>query len=108
MTRVRLPQRRPGLSFTMADPNPGSTLLYDVMVGFDTTLAPKEIFISCHKTTTAMDIAGRDLATLISIALQHGADLAELAGAISRDDRGNPQGIAGAALDEVMRQIACV
>ncbi len=103
--RARLSNRRPGLSFTMPDPTPGVAVSYAVMIGFDHDGGTKEVFISCNKTTTAMDIAGRDLATLISIALQHGATIGELAGAVCRDDRGMPQGIAGAVLDEMARVV---
>lgn len=100
--RLRLSNRRQGLTFDVPDPNPHIQLRYEVMAGFDGGISPshiKEVFVSCNKTTTAMDIAGRDIGTLISIALQHGADIYELAGAVCRDDAGNPQGIAGAVLD---------
>lgn len=101
MTRHRLNNRRPGLTFTLPHPGDFSSLTYDVMVGFDTSDQVKEVFISCSKITTAMDIAARDTATLISIALQHGASIEELANAMTRDDQGEPQGIAGAALDHM-------
>jgi hypothetical protein len=98
VTRTRLPDARPCITFTMTDPNPMSTLRYDISAGLHEG-AIREVFVSCHKTTTAMDIAGRDIGTLISIALQYGASLDELAGAVCRDDKGAPQGIAGAVLD---------
>ena len=99
--RARLKNRRPGLTFTLPHPGDVSTLVYDVMVGFDGASAPKEVFISANKPTTAMDVAARDTATLISIALQHGATVAELAAAMTRGDKGEPQGVAGAVLDAV-------
>lgn len=98
MTRNRLPNARPCITFTMPDPNPNSTLRYDISAGLHHG-AIREVFVSCHKTTTAMDIAGRDIGTLISIALQYGATLDELAAAMCRDDQGKAQGIAGAVLD---------
>jgi hypothetical protein len=103
--RSRLPSRRPGLTFTLPHPpaHPGaeSKLTYDVMVGFDEAACPKEVFITANKLTTAMDIAARDIATLISIALQHGVTIHELAGAMTRGDAGEPQGAAGAVLDAI-------
>lgn len=98
--RVRLPQRRRGIGFTIPDPH--TALSYDVMVGFDPEGQPKEVFVSCNKVTTAMDIAGRDIGTLISIALQHGVSLAELAAAMTRDDDSSPQGVAGVVLDAMV------
>lgn len=102
--RTRLENRRQGLTIDVSDPNPNIQLRYEVMVGFDGGISPgevREVFVSCNKTTTAMDIAGRDIGTLISIALQCGARVEELAGAVCRDDQGKPQGIAGAVLDAI-------
>jgi hypothetical protein len=96
--RIRLPNARPSITFTMPDPNPLSQLRYEVSAGLHEGRV-QEVFVACNKTTTAMDIAGRDIGVLISLALQHGADLDTLAGAITRDDQGNPQGVAGAVLD---------
>lgn len=98
MTRHRLPDRRMAITFTMPDPNPFSTLKYDITAGVDQGLI-YEVFVSCHKTTTAMDIAGRDIGKLISFALQHGASMDDLAAAMCRDEEGRAQGIAGAVLD---------
>lgn len=106
MARERLPNRREAMTFVV--PHPGTEFhqkptWYDVALGYAPgSDAPREVFISCNKVTTALDIAGRDIATLISIALQHGAGIAELAGAMTRDDKGAPQGVAGAVLDAVL------
>lgn len=105
MTRARLPDRRPNLTFEIAHPGDYSVVRYAVTIGLDADRAAKEVFISCNKVTTALDIAGRDIAILASIALQRGASLAELAGSISRDDNGAPQGVAGAVLDAVIAEI---
>ena len=103
MPRTRLNNRRPGITFVMDHPGDLSNLEYKVMAGFDTSGAVKEVFITANKLTTAMDIAARDTATLISIALQHGVPLAELASAMTRGDQGEPQGVAGAALDKLLK-----
>jgi hypothetical protein len=105
MTRERLPNRRAALTYTIPGPDPSMAFEYDVSVGFQGE-AVREVFVSCHKTTTAMDIAGRDIGTLISIALQYGAEVKELASAMCRDEGGAPQGIAGAVLDS-MEQVPC-
>lgn len=109
MTRERLPNRRESLTFKV--PHPGtefsiSPIFYDVSLGYPPGgNAPKEVFVSCNKVTTALDVAGRDCATLISIALQHGATVQELAGAMTRGDKGEPQGVAGAVLDAVIGEM---
>lgn len=107
MTRARLPQRRPALVFNVPHPDPASRVTYDVTVGFDAG-TPREIFIGCNKLTTAMHTSGLEIATLVSIALQHGATLDELAAAMPRDDRNQPQGAAGAVLDAVIAEMRSV
>jgi len=104
MTRERLPNRRIALGFDVPHPTPGSTVSYKVNVGRDSLGAVREVFIGCNKLTTGNHIAGLELATLISIALQHGAGLAELAGAMPRESTGSPQGVAGAVLDAVLAE----
>lgn len=105
MTRARLPHRRPALVINVPHPDPASRVHYDVTVGFDQG-EPREVFIGCNKLTTAMHTAGLEIATLVSIALQHGATLPELAAAMPRDDRNNPQGAAGAVLDAVIVELS--
>jgi hypothetical protein len=111
MNRARLPTRREGLVINV--PHPGTEMhekptIYDVTIGFPNGIAngaPREIFIGCNKLTTALAIAGLEVATLISIALQHGASIAELAAAMPRDDASKPQGAAGAVLDAVLAEV---
>lgn len=102
--RARLPNRREGIVITVPHPVPGSAVAYDVTVGFDEG-QPREVFIGCNKLTTAMHVSGLEIATLVSIALQHGASLTELAAAMPRDDRNQPQGAAGAVLDAVISEV---
>lgn len=112
MNRNRLPNRREGLVINVT--HPGSEFhekptTYDVTLGFPDGIAngsPREVFIGCNKLTTAMHVAGLEVATLISIALQHGATIAELAGAMPRDDANKPQGAAGAVLDAVLAEVS--
>lgn len=104
MTRTRLPNRRPGVVLTVPHPVPGSTVAYAVTIGFDEG-QPRELFISCNKLTTSLAVAGLEIATLVSIALQHGANVQELAAALPREEDGAPQGAAGAVLDAVISEL---
>lgn len=101
MMRERLPNRRRSESFIVRfDEYPG--IRYTVTLGYmPGHNLPKEVFIDCNKLTTAMDTAGRDIAVLISIALQHGADIVEMQKSVIRDEAGRPRGIAGAVLDAI-------
>jgi hypothetical protein len=101
--RERLPARRQALGFDVNHPVPGSAVVYRVTLGHDDAGSVREIFIGCNKLTTSMHIAGLEIATLASIALQHGASVAEIAAAMPRENDGSPQGAAGAVLDEVLR-----
>lgn len=107
MSRIRLPARRAGYTFEVR--HPGSfTIVYTVKIGFDEEGQPKEIFLSCNKLTTALHIAGIEIATLVSIALQHGASLETLAAAMPREDDNRPQGAAGAVLDAVIEELKLI
>lgn len=103
--RQHLPERRSNRTITIPDPNPQSSLRYDVTFGPDERDF-KEVFVSCHKLTTEMDTAGRDIGKLISIALQHGATPEALAAAMTRGPDGKAQGLAGLVLDAVIAETA--
>ena len=121
MTRQRLPSRREGYTFEVPHPDPRANIKYTVKLGFHEG-AVKEVFISCNKLTTAMHVGGIEIATLVSIALQHGASLEELAAAMPREEdvmaakiaKANgepepplvPQGAAGAVLDAIIKELA--
>ena len=103
MTRQPLPKRRENRSFVLQT---SDNLTYTITTGYDgkADTQPREVFIDCNKLTTDMDTAGRDIAVLISIALQYGATVSELAKSISRDEDGDPRGIAGAVLDAILAE----
>jgi hypothetical protein len=67
--------------------------------------SPAEIFLSSPKVGTAIEAVARDAAIIVSIALQHSADLEVLAHAITRDDDGRPASLIGTALDALRSQI---
>jgi hypothetical protein len=100
MTRQHLPKRRENRSFVL---QMSDRFNYTITLGYDGVCdgQPHEVFVDCNKLTTDMDTAGRDLAVVLSIALQHGATIEELAKSITRDEDGNPCGIAGAILDAI-------
>jgi hypothetical protein len=104
MTRRRLPNRRAAENIEIANPiQPGSKVRFVISIGRDPeTGALAEVFVNSSDVNSVVDIAARDAATLISIALQHGATVDELASAMARGEQGEAHGMAGALLD-VMR-----
>jgi hypothetical protein len=60
-----------------------------------------EIFLSCGKINTDSDAIARDGGVVASIALQFGAGVATLLGALLRDSRGAAASPLGAALDRI-------
>ena len=77
---------------------------YTVTIGYDGLCngQPKEIFVDGNKLTSDLDTAGRDLATVMSIAFQHGVTPEELAKSVTRDAAGRPLGVAGVLLDAII------
>src|SRR3984893_11962701 len=57
------------------------------------------VFLSNHKSNSAVDTNARDAAIVCSIALQCGADIETIRRALSRDSRGHATGPLGVALD---------
>jgi hypothetical protein len=112
LTRTKLPPRREALTISITHPGTENHIrptIYDISMGFPNGAAardPREVFINCNKVTTALDIAARDIGKLISLAMQHGAMVDELAAAMTRDPNGLPQGVAGAVLDAVIQEMA--
>ena len=65
-----------------------------------------EVFVNGEKRDSASDHDGRDIAILISFALQHGAQPDDLARAMTRDAEGRAQGLAGILLDATLAMLA--
>jgi hypothetical protein len=101
-SRNRLPNRRPAESFELEVDG----LRYTATVGrfSDGTLG--ELFLSSHKTNSSADTSARDCGIVLSIALQHGADLETIQRALCRDSQGRASGPLGAALDIIMGSAA--
>ena len=59
------------------------------------------MFISTNKIGTAQDALARDIAILMSLALQHGCTLETIRDALTREADGAPSTIAGAVADKL-------
>lgn len=98
MTRHRLAQRRYSETRDIVFNN----TVYSMTVGFEEGEA-LEVFLGMEKSAGTMaDVAARDQAILISIALQHGASLQTLADAMTKTAAGEPEGLAGVALQQMI------
>ena len=96
-TRRRLQQRRRAETFDLTFRNQ----LITITTGFyaDDTLG--EIFIGIGKSGTDLASVARDAGVLLSLALQHGVDVATIAHAITRDSSGAAASILGAIVDAI-------
>ncbi len=61
-----------------------------------------EAFLSCSRTTAAIESVGRDAAVILSIALQHGASLDVIRSALTKDEAGGPASVIGGLVETVM------
>jgi hypothetical protein len=74
-------------------------------VGFFPNGHPAETFITAPQVIgSETEAIARDGAILISLALQHGCDLATIEHALTRDSDGRPATVLGAALDALFAQ----
>jgi hypothetical protein len=96
-TRNRLPNRRPAESFELEVDG----LRYTATVGRFPNGTIGELFLNNHKSNSSADTAARDSAIVVSIALQHGADLETIRRALCRYGHGRATGPLGAALDAI-------
>lgn len=101
-TRNRLPDRRPAENFDLEV----GGLRYTATVGRFPDGSIGELFLNNHKSNSSADTAARDSAIVVSIALQHGADLETIQRALCRDSQGRASGPLGAALDIIMGSAA--
>ncbi|MHC2582225.1 hypothetical protein ACVI1J_005601 [Bradyrhizobium diazoefficiens] len=99
--RRALPQRRHAETFEIEFG--GLDRRYAVTLGFYDDGALGEVFISGGKSGQTVEAIARDGAVLLSLALQYGASLDNIASAITRDDRGGPSSVIGAVIDRLAR-----
>jgi hypothetical protein len=92
--RERLPNRRDGdvISFD----HEGIGYVAQVSRFADGRLA--EVFLDAGKPGDALDIMAKDMATLASIALQHGVPVADIRAALSQERDGTMRGPLGVLL----------
>ena len=94
MSRTKLPNCRPAETIEFTHDN--LTYIVTFSRWNDGTLA--ELFIDVAKPGDPMNLIAKDMATLASIALQHGVPAGEIMSALSQELNGTMLGPLGAAL----------
>ena len=93
--RQRLPYRRANQSFSFEL----NGLRFTATVSRFPDGRIGELFVNNHKAGNQVDTNAHDAAILLSLALQHGADVAAVRRALCRDSAGHALGPIAAALD---------
>jgi len=101
--REALPPRRNSHTFNLDWG--GFNRAYAVTVGHYDDGRIGEVFITGGKSGEVVEAIARDGAVLMSIALQYGASVETIAGAITRDGQGAPSSIVGVVIDR-LREMA--
>lgn len=99
--REPLPMRRASETYEVESLG----LHYRATVGLYPDGRPAEIFLSGNKAGSPADAAARDAAIAASLALQFGCPLDVLRHALTRDGRGAPSSVLGAALDQYLGEV---
>jgi hypothetical protein len=94
LERAELPNRRAGENFEFLH----GGLRFVVSTRGDHS-ALSEVFVNCSKIDSSADLLVRDAAVIISIAIQYGVSLRELAHALGRNEDGTPSSPIGKLLD---------
>lgn len=95
MTREPLPNRRYNESSEFRHLG----IRYAMQIGVYEDGRVGEVFLQMEKSAgTIADVNARDIAVLISMLIQYGAPLKRMLDAITKDENGNPEGLAGAVL----------
>jgi hypothetical protein len=97
--REPLPNRRKGETFKLRHADQRGA--YHITTGRYPDGRIGEVFISTNKIGTAQDALARDIAILMSLALQHGCALTVMRDALTREGNGAPSTIAGAVADKL-------
>lgn len=97
--RTRLPDRRPALAFDFQHAN----LLYRGHAGFFDDGNLGELFLNASKQNSALDAFAADAAILISLLLQRGSTVPEIAHALRQTPNGTPASLIGATVNELAR-----
>ena len=98
-TRRLLPHRRYGETFEID--HGAHRWPFVVTVGRYPDGTVGEVFVSGGKSGTDLEACVRDMAILVSLALQHGVELDTMASAITREANGDPSTVIGRVLDRL-------
>jgi len=99
--RRRLPNRRHCESFNFELDG----LRFTASIGRFADGRVAELFLTNHKSGNQSDTNARDAAIVLSFALQFGADIDAIRGALCRDSLGRANGPLGAALDVIAAEV---
>lgn len=107
MSRERLPNRRAALTLDFEHCYPGAgPRIFTATVGLYPDGRPAEVFVSLvNRTEKKISVDVHDAAILISMALQHGASLADIGSAMLRGEDGVAHGFMGSLADAVLRAL---
>lgn len=97
MSRNRLPNRRKGDVITFSH----ESIRYTAQVSRYSDGALAEIFLDADKPGSPIDIMAKDMATLASLALQHGVPVGDVKAALSQELNGTMRGPLGVLLQMV-------
>jgi hypothetical protein len=95
--RDQLPQRRSADTFKFR--HGGQNAAYHVTIGYYPDGKMGEVFLSTNKSGSQMEALARDIAILMSLALQHGCAMETMRDALTREGDGTPSTLAGATAD---------
>ncbi|MGO9047993.1 MAG: hypothetical protein ACLQFW_14080 [Xanthobacteraceae bacterium] len=93
----RLPNRRASESFVFEVDG----LRLRAAVSLDVAGRIQELFLNNHKAGNQADTSARDAAIVLTLALQHDADINAIRKALCRDSRGRALGPLGGSLDKL-------
>jgi hypothetical protein len=79
----------------------GLARAHTITIGFYDDGTIGEVFINGGKSGEQVEAIARDAAVILSLALQFGADLANIKSAITRDAQGDAQTIIGVVVDRL-------
>jgi len=96
VTREPLPHRRYGESFDIQHLG----IRYSMQIGCYEDGRVGEVFLGMEKAAgTAMDVNARDMAVVMSMAIQHGVPIERMLKAVTKDSEGRSEGLMGHVLE---------
>ncbi len=102
--RERLPDRRHSDVVRVVHRLRGGAQPYTATIGYYPDGRIGEVFIDAAKDSNDGANLARDVAVLISLALQHGVPIEEMRAAMGRGEDSQPHSVAGAVLDALAHE----